>query len=148
MCLPITGQRCGPFSVYTRPRGTITSPHHPILYRPYEDCQWKIQIIPGRDVILTFQVLDIVATMDCRYGDYLLVSTKNNRKLTHLVAFCGRRLPEPFRVSGHDQDEVLLTFRSNRVREGMGFVLTYEQVEITRTPQNSDSSDDVGSTTG
>lgn len=70
--------------------------------------------------------------MNCRYGDYLIVSGRkvDSRKLKHLVAFCGTKTPRPLRISTHTREfnEVVLTFKSNRSIEGSGFVLDYRQI--------------------
>lgn len=125
------GQECGPYSIYTLPRGTITSPHYPIRYRPNENCQWTIQVMPKHDIYLTFQNIDIISAGNCRYGDYLLVTGKtSDKKVKHLAAFCGKVPPRPFKIPADSKglEEITLIFRTDQKYEGRGFVLNYRQI--------------------
>ena len=81
--------------VNTLAKGSITSPHHPIHYRPNENCQWTIKVIEN---------IDIVATVDCRYGDYLIVSGKTGDTLKHITAFCGTKIPKPLLISASSEE--------------------------------------------
>ena len=123
------GQECGPLFRYTRPKGIITSPQYPIQYRPRQKCKWIIEVIPGSEVILTVHSIDMPAQMDCRYGDYLLVSGKQDGKVIDFGVYCGTKSFKPFRITG-EYDEIFLTFSSNGKVQGQGFNLTYEQVEL------------------
>lgn len=124
------GQECGPMTLYTRPEGTITSPQYPIQYRPKEECEWVIQMIPGRDVVLIMEEIDIPAQADCRYGDYLLVTGRKGSISTDLGVYCGTKDFLPYRIN-NIFDEIVLKFHSNRYIQGNGFFLTYEQIEST-----------------
>ena len=127
------GQECGPYSIYTLKRGTITSPHYPIKYRPNESCQWTIKVMPKHDIYFSFQNIDITtSTANCRYGDYLLISGKtSDRKIKHIKAFCGHILPRPYRILADSKglEEIILTFKSDYRNEGTGFVLNYRQIQ-------------------
>lgn len=123
------GQECGPLSTYTRPKGTITSPQYPLQYRPRDECQWRIKVIPGKEVVLTMNEIDMPAQRDCRYGDYLLVSGTQGGVTTEFGVYCGTRDFKPYRISG-EYDEIVLKFHSNSKFQGKGFNLEYEQVDV------------------
>ena len=125
-----SGQECGPMTLYTRPEGTITSPQYPIQYRPKEECEWVIQMIPGRDVVLIMEEIDIPAQADCRYGDYLLVTGRKGSISTDLGVYCGTKDFPPYRIN-NIFDEIVLKFHSDRYIQGNGFFLTYKQIEST-----------------
>lgn len=126
----LIGQECGPYSRYTLSRGTITSPQYPLSYRPNENCEWTIHLLQDHDLVLTFETIDLPAMPGCGYDDYLLVTgVGNDGKETGLTTFCGKDASfEPYTIPRGRYEDVLISFRSNRFRQGKGFVLNYQQI--------------------
>ena len=90
---------------------------------------WTIQVIPGTEVILTMQDIDMPAQADCRFGDYLLVSAVRNEEKTDFGVYCGTKAFKPYRIGG-EYDKIVLKFHSNDRKQGKGFYLTYEQFDL------------------
>jgi hypothetical protein len=140
-----SSQECGPYSIYTRTKGTITSPHYPIPYKPRQDCQWTIDVKEGNDVILSFENMDLISAPDCQYGDYLEVIGIRGNAMKSVKAFCGGNIPEPFTVTASSEgfQKLKIRFKSDYSMEGMGFVLKFTQVQPQTT--GSDDENDNGS---
>lgn len=75
--------------------------------------------------------VDIPVQMDCRYEDYLLVSGVQGGTKDDFGIYCGTKEFKPYRING-EYDEIILKFHSSRSnkKQGRGFNLTYEQVEL------------------
>eukprot|EP00731_Ephydatia_muelleri_P034842 Em0081g7a len=119
----LKGQSCGPWSVYTRPTGIITSPYYPLPYRPNESCLWQIGVASGYNLILTVLKFDI----DC-LGDNVEVNGVEEETSFLLISLCSRSaLGQIFVING--VSTVLLTFTShNSTESNTGFVIRYEQI--------------------
>lgn len=114
---------CG--GLVTGYKGSLTSPHFPMLYSNQYTCEWNITVSPGKRIRLNvthFEMEDPINGADCLTVDYLQFAERGNI----LATYCGLIHPAP-RTS--TSNSVRVIFRSNNVNNDYrGFQLFYNEV--------------------
>ena len=106
--------------VYTTAYGAIASPHFPLAYPPSTDCVYKIQLDPGRVMLLEFAefILKPANTSDNNTAmdncqDYVEVYEGVMKPQNRYFRHCGYYKPHPITTGGNTAYIKLHTSKSH-----------------------------------
>uniref|UniRef100_A0A8D0F6U7 Discoidin, CUB and LCCL domain containing 1 n=1 Tax=Strix occidentalis caurina TaxID=311401 RepID=A0A8D0F6U7_STROC len=111
------GDGCGHMVMY-QDSGTLASKNYPGTYPNYTLCEKKIQVPPGKRLILKIGDLDI-ESQKCE-SSYLTIQSSS----TLHGPYCGNVMPVPREII-LDSNEATIHFESGSHVSGRGFLLSY-----------------------
>ncbi|XP_031957441.1 discoidin, CUB and LCCL domain-containing protein 1 isoform X2 [Corvus moneduloides] len=111
------GDGCGHTVMY-QDSGTLASKNYPGTYPNYTLCEKKIQVPPGKRLILKIGDLDI-ESQKCE-SSYLTIESSS----TSHGPYCGNVMPVPKEII-LDSNEATIHFESGSHVSGRGFLLSY-----------------------
>ncbi|XP_029858081.1 discoidin, CUB and LCCL domain-containing protein 1 isoform X4 [Aquila chrysaetos chrysaetos] len=111
------GDGCGHMVMY-QDSGTLASKNYPGTYPNYTLCEKKIQVPPGKRLILKIGDLDI-ESQKCE-SSYLTIQSSS----TLHGPYCGNVMPVPKEII-LDSNEATIHFESGSHVSGRGFLLSY-----------------------
>ncbi|XP_075710556.1 discoidin, CUB and LCCL domain-containing protein 2 [Rhinoderma darwinii] len=122
------GDGCG-YTFFGPESGTFTSKNYPNTYPNNTVCEWKIQVKPGKRILLKFGDFDIEDVDSC-HSSYLRIYDGFGASRTELGAkYCGLALkPEDVESKSH---EVTVLFMSGIHISGRGFLASYSTTNKT-----------------
>ena len=91
----------------------LGSPHYPRAYEPGTICEWNVDPVPGRSLVLSFQQIDLQS------GDYVSIESMGNK----LIMDSSYTPTLPIGV-----DRATVRFVSDNQDEGTGFRLNINLV--------------------
>ncbi|XP_011302978.1 cubilin [Fopius arisanus] len=115
--------KCGGY--LTSDHGAISSPGSPGKYPLNRDCQWEINVSPGRRIQFHFFTFQLESNTTCA-KDYLQINETVGERQIQLQRYCGHMLPEPLFTSG---STAILYFHSDGDTQDQGFQIGYSTIE-------------------
>ncbi|XP_072280795.1 complement C1s subcomponent isoform X2 [Pyxicephalus adspersus] len=112
--------------LYTELRGQISSPGYPSPYPENSVCEYKVQLEPGFQIILTFQPTDfdieVANDGSCSY-DSLTIKAKGRK----FGPFCGKNPPPRIETASSEVD---IIFQTDSGGDNKGWKLLYSEEAI------------------
>lgn len=126
--------------------GSINSPGYPGLYPHNRDCEWLIEVTPGKRIQLVFATFRIESHPNCSYGlcsfltcytdtklpifpisnpDYFQVRDGLEENAPILAFYCNSTLPPPIISSG---PYLTIRFHTDDSSSDTGFHITFAEV--------------------
>ncbi|TGZ71864.1 hypothetical protein CRM22_002413 [Opisthorchis felineus] len=128
---PARGPTCG--HVLKGEFGEIKSPNYPNNYPDNLNCSWTIRKPQNRSELIfeDFEVEDSYDEGICQF-DFVVVQVGTHNRPKLYGPFCGCDIPEPIQF----EEEVLITFRTDRIGAYSGFHAFYRPLLSDMDPSN------------